>query len=88
MVRGYVFNDASIYSHGKNFSENLSSIKNTGNNLTMKQMFNMSEKLIVGQSDEICGVNTINWDGEEILRQLAFHQEHKRSHNETDVRHI
>ena len=28
----------------------------------MKQMFDISEKLIVGQSDEIYGVNTINWD--------------------------
>ena len=37
------------------------SIKNTGSNLTMKQMFDISEKLIVGQSDEIYGVNTINW---------------------------
>ena len=27
----------------------------------MKQMFDISEKLIVGQSDEIYGVNTINW---------------------------
>ena len=26
--------------------------------------------------------------GEELLRQLAVHREHKRSHNETDVRHI
>ena len=25
---------------------------------------------------------------EELLRQLAFHQEYKRSHNETNVRHI
>ena len=46
---------------GKNYSENLHSIKNTGNDLTLKQMFDMSEKLIVGQSDEINGVNTINW---------------------------
>ena len=46
---------------GKNYSENLRSIKNSGNNLTMKQMFDISEKLIVGQSDEIYGVNTINW---------------------------
>ena len=38
---------------GKNYSENLHSIKNTGNNLTLKQMFDISEKLIVGQSDEI-----------------------------------
>ena len=27
----------------------------------MKQMFAISEKLTVGQSDEIYGVNTINW---------------------------
>ena len=27
----------------------------------MKQMFDISEKLIVGQSDEIYEVNTINW---------------------------
>ena len=27
----------------------------------MKQMFDISEKLIVGQSEEIYGVNTINW---------------------------
>ena len=26
--------------------------------------------------------------GKELLRQLAFHQEYKRSHNETHVRHI
>ena len=45
---------------GKEYSENLRSIKNTGNNLTMKQMFDISEKLIVGQSDETYGVNTIN----------------------------
>ena len=47
---------------GKNYSEILHSIKNTGKDLTMKQMFAISEKLIVGQSDEIYGVNTINWD--------------------------
>ena len=46
---------------GKECSENLRSVKNTGNNLTMKQMFDKSEKLIVGQSDEIYGVSIINW---------------------------
>ena len=30
---------------GKNFLENIHSIKNTGKDLTMKQMFDMSEKL-------------------------------------------
>ena len=44
----------------KNYSDNLHSIKNT-ENLTMKQMFDMSEKLITEQSDEIYGVNTTNW---------------------------
>ena len=47
---------------GQNYSENLHSIKNTGKDLTMKQMFDISEKLIVGQSDEIYEVNTINRD--------------------------
>ena len=28
----------------------------------MKQMFDISEKLIVGQSDEICGMTPINWE--------------------------
>ena len=47
---------------GKNYSENLHSIKNTGNNLTMKRMFDISEKLIVGQSDEIYGVSPTIWE--------------------------
>ena len=44
----------------KNNSDDLHSIKNT-KDLTMKQMFDISEKLIVGQSDEMYGVNTISW---------------------------
>ena len=47
---------------GKNYLEILHSINNTGKVLTLKQMFDTSEKLIVGHSDEIYGVNTINWD--------------------------
>ena len=47
--------EASVFM-GKNYSENLHSIKNTGNNLTMKQMFDISEKLIAEQSHEIHGV--------------------------------
>ena len=53
--------EASVFM-GKNYSENLHSIKNTGNNLTLKQMFDMSEKLMVGQSDEIFGVTPTNWE--------------------------
>ena len=45
----------------KKYSDNLHSIKNT-EDLTMKQMFDISEKLISEQSDEIYGVNTINWE--------------------------
>ena len=51
--------EASVFM-GKEYSEILRSIKNTDNNLTMKQMFAISEKLIVGHSDEIDGGNTIN----------------------------
>ena len=43
--------EASVFM-GKNSLENLHSIKSIGNNLTLKQMFDISEKLIVGQSDE------------------------------------
>ena len=50
-----------------NYSENLHSIKNTGNDLTMKQMFGISEKLIAGQSDE----NTINWE-DSLWKQLSL----------------
>ena len=38
---------------GKNFSENLHSMKITGKDLTLKQMLDISGKLIVEQSDEI-----------------------------------
>ena len=46
---------------GKNYLEFLHSIKNTGKDLTMKQMFDISEKLISEQPDEIYGVSTIYW---------------------------
>ena len=45
----------------KNYSDNWHSIKNS-EDLTMKQMFDISEKLITEQSDEICGMSTINWE--------------------------
>ena len=45
----------------KNYSDNLHSIKNT-EDPTMKQMFDISEKLITEQSDEIYGISTINWE--------------------------
>ena len=52
----------SSVSMGKNHSDTLHSIKNTGKNLTLKQMFEMSEKLTLEQSDEIFGVSQISWE--------------------------
>ena len=52
--------EASVFM-GKNFSDNLHSIKNA-EDLTMKQVFDISEKFTVGQSDVIYGVNTIHWE--------------------------
>ena len=45
---------------GKNYSDNLHSINNTGTNLTLKQMVEISEKLILEQSDEIFVVSQIS----------------------------
>ena len=52
--------EASVFI-GKNYLENIHSIKNTGKDLTVKHMIDIYEKLIAEQSDEIYGVNTINW---------------------------
>ena len=57
-----VFNIGSICINGKNYSEHLHSIKKTGKNLMLKQMFDISEKLIIEQSGEIFGVSPINWE--------------------------
>ena len=46
---------------GKNYSDNLHSIENT-EDLTMKQIFDISKNLITEQSDEIYGMNLINWE--------------------------
>ena len=62
--------EASVFM-GKNYSEKLHSIKNTGEDLTMKLMFDISEKLITEQSDEIYGVNTINW-GDSVWKHLSL----------------
>ena len=52
--------EASVFM-GKNNSKKLHSIKNIGKDLRMKQMFDISEKLMTEQSDEINWVNTTNW---------------------------
>ena len=43
--------EASVFM-GKKYSDNLHSTKNTGEHLTLKQMFEISEQLILEQSDE------------------------------------
>ena len=45
---------------GKNFQNNQNSIVNTAD-LTLKQMFDISAKLVAGQ-DEISGLETIGWE--------------------------
>ena len=61
MVNVYVFDITSICIHGKELPGKFTfHQKNTGKDLTMKRMFDISEKLISEQSDEIYGVNTIN----------------------------
>ena len=67
----YVFHIGSICIHGKELLRQFTFHQNTGNNLTMKQMFDMSEKLIVGQSDDIFGVSQINWE-DSPWRQLSL----------------
>ena len=64
MIRGMFMSstlEASVFM-GKNYSEILHSIKNTGKDLTFKQMFDISEKLTLEQSDEIFGVSQISWE--------------------------
>ena len=60
MENVHVFNIASICIHGKHYSDNWHSIKNT-EDLTMKRMFDISAKL-VSEQDEIYGVKTIDWE--------------------------
>ena len=51
---------------GKDYSD-----KNTGEDLTLKQMFDISEKLIVEQSHGIFGVSQTRW-GDSSWKQLSL----------------
>ena len=53
LVNVFVFDIGSICIHRKELLRQFTSIKNTGQNLTLKQMFEISEKLMLEQSDEI-----------------------------------
>ena len=56
---------------GKDYSEILHSIKNTRENLTLKHIFEISEQLILEQSDEIFGVSQISWESSQ-WKQLSM----------------
>ena len=60
-----------LYSWERIKSENLHSITNAGKDLTLKQIFDISEKLIVGQSEEIFGVSQISWK-DSTWKQLSL----------------
>ena len=62
--------EASVFM-GKNYLDILNSIKNIWENLTLKQMSDISEKLIVGQSDEIFGVSQVSWE-DSSWKQLSL----------------
>ena len=71
---------------GKNYSDNLHSMTNTGKDLTLKHMFDISEKLIAEQSDEMYGVNTINWEDSSWKHSLNGDEEViNLSHTEVHV---
>ena len=57
----FVFYIASIYIHGEELLRQFTFHQNT-EDLTIKQMFDISKKLITEQSDEIYGMSTINWE--------------------------
>ena len=46
---------------GRSYSDNLHSIKNTGEISFLNEMLEISEQLILEQSDEIFGVSQISW---------------------------
>ena len=57
----------------KNYSENSHSVKNTRKDLTLKQMCDISENVIVERSDEIFGVSQISWE-ESFMETSVFSQ--------------
>ena len=68
--------EASVFM-GKNYLEHLHSIKNIGKDLTMKQMFDISEKLIAKQSDEMSENPQSNTDWEDKLTWFKSSSQHR-----------
>ena len=69
---------------GKNYSDIWHSIKNT-KDLTMKQMFDISAKLVSERSDEIYGVKTIDWENSSWKYLSLIGDEHVISLQRTKV---
>ena len=62
MVNVYVFDIGSICIHGKDLLSQFRFHQKYRGNLTSKQIFEMSEQLILEKSDGIFGVSQISWD--------------------------
>ena len=57
----YDFDTGSIYFHGKELLRHFA-LHQKGENLILKQKFDISEKLIVDQEDVFFGVSQISWE--------------------------
>ena len=78
----YVLNMASIW---KNYSDNYWHSSKNSKDLTMKQMFDISEKLVSEQSAEIYGVKTISWENSSWKYLSLIGDEHVISLQRTKV---
>ena len=58
----FVFDSGNSCINGKELLRQFTFIKNTWDNLTLKKMLEISEQLILEQSDEIFGVSHISWE--------------------------
>ena len=62
-----------------------STLEASGKDLTLKQMFDISEKLIVEQSDECFGVSPINWEDSSRKQLFLVNDEEVISHSHAKV---
>ena len=69
----YVFDIGSIYVHGKELLRQFTFHQKHMGKFTLKQMFEISEQLILEQSDEIFGVSQISSESSP-WKQLSFVQ--------------
>ena len=81
MVNIHVFNTASICIHGEEILRQLA----FDQKISMKQMFDISEKLVSEQSEEIYGVKTINWEDSSWKYLSLIGDEHVISLQRTKV---